>query len=93
MINVYSVVEDLMCTELHHYEDELRDQVSDCVTDFLNGIDDEVEFQWLSDQHLEILDEEGNTDEDLESDLQDLIDEVYVEFVEEYEVDDEDEEE
>lgn len=93
MINIYSVVEDLECTEFWGGKDELVDRVEAESNSYLINLPSGIEFHFLSDSHVEIYSEDGEVMEDLEAELAERLEEVYTELVEELEEQEDEEEE
>lgn len=89
MVNIYSKVEDLECTEHWGKADELRDLLKDNFDYFIE--ENDIDFTWLSDSHIAVDDEE-NADS-IESDISDMLEEVYDNFIDAIETEAEEDEE
>ena len=80
MVNIYSRVEDLECTEHWEKADELKGRLTERFEEFTS--DRGIKFNWLDDERVEI--EEGCS----EVEVSELLDDVYDEFIEELEGED-----
>lgn len=78
MLNIYSKVEDLRCTEHYAKEDELKELLLKEFTDYCE--DNDIEYDWLSDDTIEVLEDTEDLREQLEEEIQDELDLVYEEF-------------
>ena len=78
MVNINQYCEDLRCTEFYTYEEELRENINEALSNFLNEIGEE-EYQFVSDKHIMFMDE-YNDDK-----LQEILEEVYDNLIEELE--------
>ena len=85
MINIYNVVEDLTSTEWHHQMEELMSRVQVEVAIFAEQLKDKIEYNWLSDCHLEIINEHDEVQEDLEEVLKEILEDTYEELIQELE--------
>lgn len=93
MINIYSTVEDLECTEYFRGKEELVDRLEAESNSYLINLPSGIEFHFLSDSHVEIYSEDGEVMEDLEAELAERLEEIYTELVEELEEQEDDQEE
>lgn len=76
MVNIFSKLDDLACTEYWNKDDELRDVLRDTFNTFVE--DEKIEFTWLSDSHVAVVNE---SEEYAEDDLNDLLEEEYENFL------------
>lgn len=81
MVDIYSRVDDLECTEHFDKADELRERLKDGFLEFCES--SSIDYTWLSDRHIAVDDEEGV--ESLEGDVDIVLDCIYNEFMEEIE--------
>lgn len=84
MLNIYSRVEDLECTEHWEKADELKEKLTESFEEFTN--DRGVVFYWLDNESIEI--EDGCS----EDEISEMLDEVYDEFIENLEKENDEEE-
>ena len=89
MVDIYSRVDDLECTEHFDKADELKERLKDGFLEFCES--EIIDFTWLSDRHIAVDDEEDA--ESLEDDIRTALDCIYDEFMDEIEEEDEEEEE
>lgn len=85
MLDIYSKVEDLECTEYWGKADELREELMDSFNDFVS--ERGIAFTWMSDSHIAV-DAEYDY-EDIEYAISDMLEMVYDEFLERLEEEDE----
>lgn len=84
MINIYSLVEDLECTEYYDYSQELKERLRDTVGGFIEEKNiDEDNYMFVSDSHL-IFEE---NEEEYEDELRERLECVYEDLMEELEED------
>ena len=76
MVNIFDKLDDLACTEHCDKEDELRDVLRDTFNTFAD--ENKIEFTWLSDSHVAVVNE---SEEYAEDDLNDLLEEEYENFI------------
>lgn len=75
MVNIYSSVEDLECTEHWEKADELRSRLTERFEEFSSSRG--ISYNWLDDERVEI--EEGCSD----CEITEFLEDVYDEFIEE----------
>ena len=76
MINIFNKLDDLACTEHWDKEDEMKDILIDTFNTFAD--ENKIEFTWLSDSHVAVVNE---SEEYAEDDLNDLLEEEYENFI------------
>lgn len=94
MLNVYSTIDDLNCSEHFRRAHELKELLSDEVSAQIEMLEEEgYEVQWLSNSDLWITDQDGEDALDIECNLGDRLEDVYCDFFEQCAEDAENEEE
>lgn len=76
MVNIFGKLDDLACTEHWDKEGELKDVLIDTFNTFAD--ENKIEFTWLSDSHVAVVNE---SEEYAEDDLNDLLEEEYENFI------------
>jgi len=77
VVDIYSRVDDLECTEHFDRADELREQLKDGFLEFCES--EVIDFTWLSDRHIAVDDEEDA--DSLEDDIVTALDCIYDTFM------------
>lgn len=78
MVNIYSYVEDLECTEHFDKAEELKELLKDEFEEFCSS--QNIDYTWLSDSHIQVEDEED--EESIEDDIKIALTCVYDSFME-----------